>query len=225
VLAGWDQAAAAAGGGARAPLRERRLPFPAIRRLSPAQFVDLLARLGVAGVVCGANYRFGFRAAGDAAELASLCLARGLRCSVLELVADESARRRAEGPPQVSSSAVREALRAGQLGRVEALLGRPHRLHLAPAGGAETGAGLPPRLRPLNQPPRAGRYGCVAWVAEAGEAEGEWGRGLCEAAPAGLELLEDGSARLALLRPADAAAAARAAGKGVALHYQAELGG
>ena len=40
--------------------RLRTLPFALIRRLSPEQFVALLAEdLGAAGVVAGRNYRFG----------------------------------------------------------------------------------------------------------------------------------------------------------------------
>jgi hypothetical protein len=42
------------------PVRQRYIPFAAIRALSPQEFVDLIVKdLGAAGVVCGANYRFG----------------------------------------------------------------------------------------------------------------------------------------------------------------------
>jgi hypothetical protein len=64
VLASW---AGACGG--RAP-RQHCIPFDQIRRMPPAEFVQLLAReLKAAGVVAGENYRFGFKAAGDAAML------------------------------------------------------------------------------------------------------------------------------------------------------------
>jgi len=42
------------------PVRQRYIPFAAIRALSPQEFVDLIVKdLGAAGAVCGANYRFG----------------------------------------------------------------------------------------------------------------------------------------------------------------------
>ncbi len=41
---------------------ERRLPFAAVRGMSPEDFVKLLASdLRAAGVVVGTNYRFGYK--------------------------------------------------------------------------------------------------------------------------------------------------------------------
>jgi len=44
-----------------------------VRGLSPKDFVDFLVDvLGAEGAVCGENFRFGFKAAGDAAMLKEL---------------------------------------------------------------------------------------------------------------------------------------------------------
>lgn len=44
-----------------------------VRSLSPKDFVDFLVDgLGASGAVCGENFRFGFRAAGDAQMLKEL---------------------------------------------------------------------------------------------------------------------------------------------------------
>ncbi|KAK8617463.1 hypothetical protein V6N13_080379 [Hibiscus sabdariffa] len=54
--------------------KECQIQFMSVRHLSPRQFVEKLAKeLGVCGVVAGENYRFGYKAAGDASELAPRC--------------------------------------------------------------------------------------------------------------------------------------------------------
>ena len=225
ILRGWseDAAAAAQARGEKQPpepLRERRFPFASIRHLSPEAFVVLLAKLGVAGVVCGENYRFGFRAAGDAEQLRALSAAHGLRCVVLRMVEEENSPRPLPSHAQVSSTAVRAALREGDLDRVAGLLGRRHRLVLEHAE-AEGADGVPPQT-PLNQPPRAGLYWGKAWVGTLGE-DGEVKDGLVARQAAGVEVLADGKVRVALLRPEDALAAALARRAGSRLRVQVEL--
>lgn len=54
-------------------VKEHCIPFAAIRRMSPEEFVlTLRDTIGVGGVVAGRNYRFGFKAAGTAATLVEL---------------------------------------------------------------------------------------------------------------------------------------------------------
>ena len=66
-------------------------PCTQVRTMSPEAFVELLAaELQVAGVVVGANYRFGYRAAGTTEVLRSLGPTHGLRIRVLDLVAGGS---------------------------------------------------------------------------------------------------------------------------------------
>jgi len=106
-------------------VRERVLPFQEVRQLSPEQFVDLLAdTLGARAVVCGSNFRFGYRAAGDTEALQRLGREKGLTVAIEDLV--PAADTDGTNPAQVSSSAVREALSAGDVARAAQLLGRPH---------------------------------------------------------------------------------------------------
>jgi hypothetical protein len=135
--------------------------------------VALLRRLGVAGVVAGHNYRFGFRAAGDASALVSLCAAEGLSAHIVEMVtADEAAEQAvadtgaAACALQVSSTRVRGALAAGDVDAAAALLGRRHRFvaicdaaaaHVSSVEAAGSAAALLlPRGAARNQPPKAG---------------------------------------------------------------------
>ncbi|KAG2427357.1 hypothetical protein HXX76_012551 [Chlamydomonas incerta] len=144
VLAGWAEAlrSGARGGpaangasagpasngngcGAGRVVRLRTMPFGQIRGMSPEEFVALLARdLGAAGVVAGRNYRFGFKAAGDADALVRLGAAHGLRVSIVDLVSLAAA---ADGdgsssdPAPASASASASAAAAG-LGEPEATM-------------------------------------------------------------------------------------------------------
>eukprot|EP00198_Chlamydomonas_reinhardtii_P009763 XP_001699100.1 riboflavin biosynthesis protein [Chlamydomonas reinhardtii] len=78
--------------GAGRVVRLRTMPFGQIRGMSPEEFVALLARdLGAAGVVAGRNYRFGFKAAGDAGALVRLGAQYGLKVSIVDLVSLEAA--------------------------------------------------------------------------------------------------------------------------------------
>ncbi len=87
---------------------------------SPQQFIDevLVQGLGARYVLVGDDFRFGARRAGDYAMLD----AAGARCGfdVARMLSYEVHSLR------VSSSAVREALAAGDMARTAALLGRPY---------------------------------------------------------------------------------------------------
>ena len=143
----------------------------------------LLRRLGASGVVAGHNYRFGFRASGDAAALQALCGEAGLSARIVDMVtaaeaaemaaggqgapaAQGSAAPQQAGPAcalQVSSTGVRAALAAGDVATAAALLGRRHRVVLDAAAGdagrdaLASGALLMPPAAARNQPPREGR--------------------------------------------------------------------
>lgn len=128
-------------------VRERSLPFADIRSLAPDEFVDLLANvLSVKTVVCGANYRFGYRAAGDARLLQALGKDAGLRIEVVDLLSDGT------GTTEVvSSTAVRESLARGDVDAAARYLGRRH----AVVWTSLTGNTL---QSPRNQPPADGIY-------------------------------------------------------------------
>ena len=96
--------------------------FPPLASLSPEEFVSdvLIGRLGATAVVCGFNYRFGARAAGDAALLGRLLSAYGVP---LYPVAEMT-----YGGKTVSTSEIKAALSAGDADMASAMLGRPYTL-------------------------------------------------------------------------------------------------
>ena len=105
-----------------------------LAKLSPAAFIDdvLVARLGVRWVLVGDDFRFGAGRAGDLATLrahARTFSVEGMRTVV---VSDERA----------SSTAVRNALGAGDLTRAAALLGRPYAITGRVAHGDKLGRNL-----------------------------------------------------------------------------------
>ncbi|XP_076949009.1 FAD synthetase 2, chloroplastic-like isoform X2 [Bidens hawaiensis] len=116
---------------------ELEVEFSKVRNLTPRQFVEKLSKeLGVRGVVAGKNYRFGYRASGDASELSRLCEEYGIEAYIINPVMDQKqiilnkeftdAKERG----QVSSTRVRYALSEGDMNYVSELLGRHHRLIL-----------------------------------------------------------------------------------------------
>ncbi|KAF4368686.1 hypothetical protein G4B88_015984 [Cannabis sativa] len=117
--------------------REFEIEFSSVRCLSPQEFIEKLAKdLGVSGVVAGENYRFGYKAAGDAAELVKLCEEYGMGAYIINPVMDKnqlSISINSSNPNdrgQVSSTRVRRALAVGDMKYVSELLGRRHRLIL-----------------------------------------------------------------------------------------------
>ncbi|GAX77126.1 hypothetical protein CEUSTIGMA_g4572.t1 [Chlamydomonas eustigma] len=84
VLKSWEKAC-----GGKIP-RQRTVPFKEIRGMMPEEFVQVLAQdLGASGVVAGVNYRFGYKAAGDAEALKRLCQQYNMAVSIVDLVQDE----------------------------------------------------------------------------------------------------------------------------------------
>jgi len=89
--------------------------------LAPEDFVarHLAAHLGVRAVICGNDFRFGHRRAGDVRLLARLAPRHGYALHILPEQRDPEAGRR------ISSSRIREAILAGDLAGAEALAGHP----------------------------------------------------------------------------------------------------
>jgi riboflavin kinase/FMN adenylyltransferase len=119
--------------------------------LAPEAFVDdvLVHGLGVRYVLVGDDFRFGAKRAGDYAMLDALANERGF--DVARMMSYEVHGIR------VSSSAVREALAAGDLPRAASLLGRPYAISGRVAHGrklgralGETAEGAGDGLRTLN---------------------------------------------------------------------------
>ncbi|MGD9675948.1 MAG: riboflavin biosynthesis protein RibF [Candidatus Bipolaricaulia bacterium] len=93
--------------------------FPAVRDLEPTAFVDqvLVGELASRLVVVGASFRFGRDRSGDAAWLAAFAAPRGVDVRVLPPL-------EVAGAP-VSSTRIRQLLRAGDVEAAAELLGRP----------------------------------------------------------------------------------------------------
>lgn len=145
---------------------EFHVEFSSVRHLSPREFVEKLAKeLGVRGVVAGENYRFGYKAAGDASELVKLCEEYAMKAYIVGSVMDKK-----RSPPgvkssldskdrgQVSSTRVRRALAVGDIKYVSELLGRSHRLMLEGCRNEEGNRLSASKACLLNLPPKEGMY-------------------------------------------------------------------
>ncbi|KAK9077593.1 hypothetical protein SSX86_005930 [Deinandra increscens subsp. villosa] len=145
---------------------ELEVEFSKVRNLTPRQFVEKLSKeLGVRGVVAGKNYRFGYRASGDASELSRLCEEYGIEAYIINPVMDnkqtilnrEFTDTKERG--QVSSTRVRYALSEGDMSYVSELLGRHHRLILMLNDELISNKNMTfPKSCLLNLPPKEGVY-------------------------------------------------------------------
>jgi riboflavin kinase / FMN adenylyltransferase len=102
-----------------------------IATLTPERFLTMLAeRLGVRGVVVGTTFRFGHKRAGDVPIMREFLSARHVEVVPVEPVTDGGAR--------ISSTRIRELVRAGNLEQADYLLGG---LGYEIRGPVEVGAG------------------------------------------------------------------------------------
>jgi riboflavin kinase/FMN adenylyltransferase len=109
------------------------LPFtPEIAALNPEEFVREILRdkLNARAVLVGDNFRFGNRAAGDAASLQELGRKYGFSTEIIHAVVWRGR--------IISSSGIRQAIEAGQVSLACRMLGRPYRLE----GKVVSGAGI-----------------------------------------------------------------------------------
>jgi riboflavin kinase/FMN adenylyltransferase len=115
----------------------------ALATLSPEAFIDevLVRRLGARYVLVGDDFRFGARRAGDYALLDARGARAGFDVARMQSYEVHGLR--------VSSSAVREALAAGDLARAADLLGRPYAISGRVLHGRKLGRTL--GFRTLNQ--------------------------------------------------------------------------
>src|SRR5262245_48042719 len=104
--------------------------------LSAARFVDevLVRGLGTKFLLVGRDFRFGERRSGDFSTLEDAAIRHGFRLESMPDVLFDGER--------VSSSAVRAALKAGDLQAAERLLGHPYTISGRVAHGAKLGRGL-----------------------------------------------------------------------------------
>jgi riboflavin kinase/FMN adenylyltransferase len=106
---------------------------PELLRLTPAEFVDriLVEQLRARAVVEGPNFHFGYKRAGNTAVLEDLCRARQIETLVVDPVAT--------GEEWISSTRIRELLRAGEIRKANELLTAPYRLRGQVVQGAQRG--------------------------------------------------------------------------------------
>ncbi|MEM8978412.1 MAG: bifunctional riboflavin kinase/FAD synthetase [Pseudomonadota bacterium] len=99
------------------------IPFTQeLANLSSQSFVEDVLKdgLGLAHAVVGQDFRFGQKRAGDASQLQKLCHANDIGATVAPLIA--------LGPDEVSSTAIRAALSAGNPKHAAEMLGHWHRI-------------------------------------------------------------------------------------------------
>ncbi len=108
----------------------------ALASMSAEDFVErvLVRRLGAREVWTGADFRFGHRRRGDLAMLRALGVQHGFEAGAIDTHHHFDTR--------VSSSAIREALAAGNLVRAAAMLGRPYSIANRVVRGRQLGRTL-----------------------------------------------------------------------------------
>jgi riboflavin kinase/FMN adenylyltransferase len=110
-----------------------------LRHMGPADFVEryLVRGLGAHYVAVGEGFRFGYRAAGDAATLRSLGAEHEFTVVTVPI-------QDIDGRP-IRSTAIRNAVREGDVGRARAMLGRPHEIEgvVVPGDGRGREIGVP----------------------------------------------------------------------------------
>ena len=139
------------------------LPFDEKMHATPWEtFLDTLrADYAAVGFVCGDDFRFGAKGAGNPGLLTQYCREHGLPCAVVPEQSLDGTR--------VSSSYIRTLLEAGDMERAAAFLGHPHILTGTVVHGHQLGRtlGIPTANLRLPQGlvvPRFGVYACFARV-------------------------------------------------------------
>ena len=139
------------------------LPFDEKMHATPWEtFLDTLRwEYGAAGFVCGDDFRFGAKGAGNPGLLTQYCREHGLPCAVVPEQSLDGTR--------VSSSYIRTLLEAGDMERADAFLGHPHILTGTVVHGHQLGRTLGIPTANLLLPggvavPRFGVYACLARV-------------------------------------------------------------
>jgi riboflavin kinase/FMN adenylyltransferase len=124
-------------------------------------FLRKLVAQGAVGFVCGDDFRFGDRGAGNAGKLMEFCAGENLPCVIIPEQTVDGVR--------VSSTRIRNFLEEGEMERATALLGHPHILTGEVVSGYSLGRKLGTPTANLRLPsgilcPRHGVYACRTWV-------------------------------------------------------------
>ena len=139
------------------------LPFDeAMRAMLWEDFLTMLRReYQAAGFVCGEDFRFGSRGAGNAVLLRQYCTENSLACAVVPEQFLDNVR--------ISSTYIRKQLETGDMATAVRFLGHPHILTGTVVPGKKLGRTLGIPTANLSYPeglvmPRFGVYACKAWV-------------------------------------------------------------
>ena len=139
------------------------LPFDEKTRSTPwrAFLEDLRQNYGAAGFVCGEDFRFGAKGAGNAALLARVCREAGLPFAVVPEQTVDGCR--------VSSTRIRELLAEGKMEQADVCMGHPYILTGTVVHGHQLGRTLGIPTANLAFPkglaiPRFGVYGCTTYI-------------------------------------------------------------
>ncbi len=125
------------------------------------EFLENLLIRGAAGFVCGSDYRFGHKGAGNSQILRDFCEEKGLPCVIVpEQTVDGE---------KISSTRIRALLEQGQIQEANRLLGHPHILTGTVVSGQQLGRtiGIPTAnlLFPADLLiPKHGVYACKVTV-------------------------------------------------------------
>lgn len=142
------------------------LPFDRALMTMPWQdFFRLLLEKGAAGLVCGSDFRFGYRGEGTAGLLRAACEEAGIPCVVVPQQTLDGIR--------VSSTHIRALLEAGEMEQAVRFLGHPHILTGQVISGRKLGRtlGIPTANLALPEGCVAPAFGVYACKARHGGAE------------------------------------------------------
>ena len=142
-------------------------PFPVNREVMSTTWEDFLEELmgsGAVGFVCGDDFRFGSRGAGNAQKLKEFCQVRKLPCIIVPEQSLESVR--------ISSSYIRRQIETGDMATAVRYLGHGHMLTGTVVTGRRLGHKLGFPTANIELPenvivPRHGVYACWAYVGKA----------------------------------------------------------
>ena len=147
---------------------EHVYPFPVDEKVMSTSWEDFLEQLlqcGAAGFVCGHDFRFGRRGAGDAEKLRQFCEERGLPCVIVP--------EQMLGGVRISSSYIRKQIGEGDMATAVRYLGHGHMLTGTVVAGRKLGRKLGFPTANIELPegcivPRHGVYACRAFMGEKG---------------------------------------------------------
>ena len=141
-------------------------PFPVSQKVMSTPWEDFLEELmacGAVGFVCGDDFRFGSRGAGNAEKLRQFCRERKLPCVIVPEQNLDGVR--------ISSSYIRKQIGEGDMATAVRFLGHGHMLTGTVVTGRRLGRSLGFPTANIELPqgvivPRHGVYACRAYVGE-----------------------------------------------------------